>query len=41
MAKSRKYYTLACRNEGRWSPEFGAYSRKTVQDEIDDYAGVA
>ena len=34
----RTYFTLCTRNaDGRWSPEFGAYSRETVREERADY----
>lgn len=34
----RKYFTLCTRNEdGRWGPEFGAYSLLTVKEERADY----
>ena len=32
-----KYYTLAERRNGRWSPQFGDYDRDTVTDELDAY----
>ena len=31
------YFTLCIRDEhGKWSPEFGAYDRQTVEDEMED-----
>lgn len=33
----RKYYTLAVRIDGRWSPEFGDYDRECVQVELAGY----
>lgn len=34
---TRTYYTLAVREDGTWTPQFGDYSRKVVQDEMLDY----
>jgi hypothetical protein len=36
MPKNRRYYTLAIRAEGRWTPQFGAYQRATVEQEARD-----
>lgn len=33
----RTYYTLAVREDGRWSPQFGDYERPHVDAERDDY----
>jgi hypothetical protein len=33
-----KYYTLICREDGKWSPQFGDYDKSVVRDELDDYA---
>ena len=33
---SKPYYTLLERNDNKWSPQFGDYVRKVVQDEMDD-----
>jgi hypothetical protein len=39
MPKLRPYYTLAIREQGRWAPQFGDYSRATVEQEArDSYA---
>jgi hypothetical protein len=32
---ARKYYTLCIRFDGKWSPEFGDYSREVVQEEME------
>ena len=38
---NRPYFTLAIREEGRWSPQFGAYERAIVaQESRDAYAHV-
>ena len=38
MPKPRPYYTLAIREQGRWTPQFGAYERADVaQEEQDSY----
>jgi len=34
---ARKYFTLAVREAGQWSPQFGDYDRETVEAERDDY----
>jgi hypothetical protein len=34
--KSRAYYTLAVREDGQWSPQFGDYSKSVVEQERDD-----
>lgn len=36
MPYPRPYYTLAIRQEGRWSPQFGDYSRAVVAQEARD-----
>jgi hypothetical protein len=36
MPKLKPYYTLAIREEGRWAPQFGDYSRATVEQEARD-----
>ena len=37
MAKTRKYYTLAVReNGGQWGPQFGDYHREVVAQELRD-----
>jgi hypothetical protein len=36
MTINRTYYTLATRTDGKWSPQFGDYSRKVVAQEADD-----
>lgn len=33
----KRYYTLAVRDDGRWTPELGDYDRETVEYELDDY----
>jgi len=35
--KPRPYYTLAVREYGRWSPEFGYFDRQLVEFEQQDY----
>jgi hypothetical protein len=38
---NRPYFTLAIREDGRWSPQFGDYERAVVAQEIRDcYAHV-
>jgi hypothetical protein len=38
MPKLRPYYTLAIREQGRWTPQFGDYDRAIVaQEEQDSY----
>lgn len=37
MTKARKYYTLAIRENGKWHPMFGAYSRADVESERVSY----
>lgn len=32
----KRYYTLAVREDGVWSPQFGDYSRATVHEEMAD-----
>jgi hypothetical protein len=34
---ARKYFTLCTRDDGGWSPQFGDYVRRVVDDERDDY----
>lgn len=34
---SRRYHTLAVREDGRWAPQFGDYDLETVEAERDDY----
>lgn len=31
--KAKKYYTLVVRRDGKWSPQFGDYSKEVVSDE--------
>lgn len=33
----KKYYTLAVRENGKWSPEFGSYDKSDVISELQDY----
>jgi hypothetical protein len=33
----KTYFTLAVREDGRWAPQFGDYSRSVVAEELDDY----
>jgi hypothetical protein len=41
MPKQRPYFTLAIRESGRWTPQFGAYERAVVaQESRDSYAHV-
>ena len=35
--KTRKYYILAVREDGRWGVQFGDYDRKVVVDEQLEY----
>lgn len=35
--KPRAYYTLAVREDGRWTPQFGDYDRELVEFERQDY----
>ena len=35
--KAPRYYTLAVRMNGEWSPEFGDFDRETVQIERNSY----
>ena len=37
MKIDKPYYTLAIKEDGKWMPEFGAYSRETVKDECYEY----
>lgn len=39
MTKSKPYYTLLQRVDGKWQIEFGAYDRKDVIAERDYYRG--
>ncbi len=32
-----KYYMLAIKMDGKWSPEFGDYDRETVEQEKDSF----
>lgn len=34
---SRRYFTLAVYENGRWGPQFGDYDRETVKYELEDY----
>lgn len=34
---AKRYYTLAVREDGQWTAQFGDYDRETVQAELDDY----
>jgi hypothetical protein len=34
---SKRYHTLAIREDGIWAPQFGAYDRSDVTDELDIY----
>jgi len=34
-----RYHTLISRQDGQWAIEFGDYSRRTVQDELEDMVG--
>ncbi|PWR23388.1 hypothetical protein [Zavarzinia compransoris] len=35
---TQRYYTLAVREDGVWAPQYGAYSRADVHEEMLDYA---
>ena len=39
MARKRTYFSLLVRfpDTGRWSPEFGDYTRAVVEEEMRDY----
>ena len=40
MAGGRMYYSLIVKEDGKWSIQFGDYSRKVVEDEMrDEYEG--
>lgn len=42
IRKARPYYTLAIKEDGAWSPQFGDYDKQAViQERIDSYAGFA
>lgn len=37
MVKTRRYFVLAARIDGRWCLEFGDFDRATVEAEREDY----